>query len=1265
MQVVAGHVAVTVRHCEVGRGAGDVSVHLIDGFLSRNRGLDSSRDVGQIVVQVHRSGIVERLGVNARAGTLRSVHLEQIYALLHVVERLVHVEHLVPGLGTYPCSSLLGVVGILQRGRGLARAEHAFPTRGECIHELRVGEQAGNLCALDVAELHGIRVQLVHEGHLLGNSLSRQYVVVDDVIVSTVGIELIGLVLAIQIGCQYLAVIALEGLVVLENCAQLLCARDIFIVGIGALLQGALLAAHAIDIVVEFLHRGTSVNALDGGAVCLDERILGHEVLTVDPAALGILNLLAQGLELRLVIHGTKESAVVIDMSVSGDGHGMVVLGQVLVPGGFAPLIAVELVCQFAADHLVLGNLGGLRSVTVSGIAVGEGGAAATGELGGLVREACDGAGGPAVCHHSVGTQPAGEHTVLRGSGDGTRRIAVLEREGHAAAHGASQDTAGIGTVHRGHVGLVAQVAQGHGSDDGRRESNHAHVAVTGDGAGVVERSILDDCRSGDTADEAHSLHARFVDIQVADDVVLSVEVSGIGVSLRTDGTEVVVLAVHVDVCCQQGVQTAIASLYHLMGKPCQLASGAQFVEAVGVGLQIVGVIAVADGAESIDILMIGEHARHLGVRIRHVAKQRAVAAITAGGIGIDLSVAQEGQRIFVGAQCLGPFYQALVAVHAEGGRTAGQVGSVNLDDTLGHGTIGIHVVVGTTGHTQSRRTAGKGIVVALGQVEGGRHDTVVHKGGVAGPAHESTTIGGSLALDGAGKDTVRQVDLRIGTTHEASVGAVAGHGGDDVHGADDVLDRCIVVLCLAADGCTAGGRCGHGTVDPHVPHRTGQLGRDTRAPRVGDGADVDGQLVALSVHDAGKPVADVQPVAVVAVVDVVHELTVEELVVQRLGVGQPEHVLGGLHQVPSLAVALYEFVVVVAREVVVVRARTLIASACGDTLTGGAESGCQRVSSGRAAKGRVAIRGTFCLGGSVAGRRSRAIYLAAVAEGQGIRVLADLLCPDDLVLVGVQQEAGLAALHVLLGNLRTAGEVAEGGHVIQTVALAHVAVEVTRCHGTSALVLELEVVNVKTVLDDGLSLGPSHESAAVDGGSGGNGHGRHTVGHHTVCLGHTHDTSVCAVTGNSAHNGHRGGAAADDTAVLACNTCSELELSGDGTGGHHARDASLVAHVLEQGAAVLGREHVQLHRVALAVEASVVPRGGSVGHVHADHGAFDAVVDVGRQHCAGIGIATVHKVGKGLQVLGRTDLIDTVHLGECPCCRACHHHHGEQACVQ
>ena len=211
----------------------------------------------------------------------------------------------------------------------------------------------------------------------------------------------------------------------------------------------------------------------------------------------------------------------------------------------------------------------------------------------------------------------------------------------------------------------------------------------------------------------------------------------------------------------------------------------------------------------------------------------------------------------------------------------------------------------------------------------------------------------------------------------------------------------------------------------------------------------------------------------------------------------------------------------------------------------------------------------------------------------------------------------------------------------------------------------ELEVVNVKTVLDDGLSLGPSHESAAVDGGSGGNGHGRHTVGHHTVCLGHAHDTSVCAVTGNSAHNGHRGGAAADDTAVLACNTCSELELSGDGTGGHHARDASLVAHVLEQGGAVLGREHVQLHRVALAVEASVVPIGSSVGHVHADHGAFDAVVDVGRQHCAGIGVATVHKVGKGLQVLGRTDLIDTVHLGECPCCRACHHHHGEQACVQ
>ena len=481
---------------------------------------------------------------------------------------------------------------------------------------------------------------------------------------------------------------------------------------------------------------------------------------------------------------------------------------------------------------------------------------------------------------------------------------------------------------------------------------------------------------------------------------------------------------------------------------------------------------------------------------------------------------------------------------------------------------------------------------------------------------------------------------------------------GYDVHGTQHVFNQRCIVLRLSADRSTSGSRSLYGSINPDILYRTTQFGCDTRAPVVGSRADVDGHFVSLSIHDAIKPVADVQPESVCAVVHIVHELTVEILVVQRFSVGQPKHVVGILNKIPSVVVALYEFIIVVAREVLVVRAVAHITTACSIAFTNGAETCGQFVRSRRTASGSVAVGSTLHFCRTVALSVGRTVNLLVVAKGKRIVVLANVLTPIVLALVVVQQEASLTALHIFGRNLRSTCGVTKRSHVVAAKGLAYVAGNITGDNRATALLCQLEVIDDKTVLDTRLTFRPSDESTAVGTRHGGNLHGRYAIGQHTVSLRHANDTSVSSIARDTALYLHVGNTTANDASVPCHDTGSKFVLGGNGTGRLQACNTSLIADVAEQSRTIARvDEHVQLDGVALAVKATHVPSG-----VHANLRVLETVVNVGRQDSACIHLATVHQLGKSLQVCSRTNLVHTVHLVKSPYRRASEQHHAHQA---
>ena len=118
------------------------------------------------------------------------------------------------------------------------------------------------------------------------------------------------------------------------------------------------------------------------------------------------------------------------------------------------------------------------------------------------------------------------------------------------------------------------------------------------DGAGLVEEEVLDECAVRASADEADVVGVG-VDVQLADAVLLSVEVSSVGIGGVADRLEQVAVVGHVDVLREACVPVGMGELIDHARKPVELAGIANQAE-VAVERGIVHLRVAAVDAEAV-----------------------------------------------------------------------------------------------------------------------------------------------------------------------------------------------------------------------------------------------------------------------------------------------------------------------------------------------------------------------------------------------------------------------------------------------------------------------------------------------------------------------------------------------------------------------------------------------------------------------------------------------------------------------------------------
>ena len=454
--------------------------------------------------------------------------------------------------------------------------------------------------------------------------------VVHHSVVCTVGITFCaGGVSTVDISVEEVAVITFEAVVGLQTFANFSCAVDVLDVSVGTCSQRLFALEQLLISVPHGVERINLLQCVDGSIVSLDERILGNQLLAVlgkgrivvviEVSLLHSLDGLEEVFDFA-VLHRAILATYIIRYRVRGSSDRMHVLTEGLEPLSVLELATVQFVCHFATLYLLCSNLGCLRAVAIGGVAVVERGAAAAAEFGSFVREVLHFARRPAVRHHCVASEPAREHTVLLRTLDGTCAVAVLQRKVHATAHGAAQNTTGVGSAESRHRSLVTDIADNGLTCDRSRETNDTAVAVTRNGARLVERNILNDGRltgAGNRTDEAHTLDGWLINDEIAYDMVLSVEMTRVRNLLRTDGMEEVVVVSHVDVGRKKNVEVTVTAFEHFVREPSQFTTGGNLVEAVCVRLQPFEVcLIVADAAEAINKLVVGKDTRNLGIAV-------------------------------------------------------------------------------------------------------------------------------------------------------------------------------------------------------------------------------------------------------------------------------------------------------------------------------------------------------------------------------------------------------------------------------------------------------------------------------------------------------------------------------------------------------------------------------------------------------------------------------------------------------------------------
>ena len=303
------------------------------------------------------------------------------------------------------------------------------------------------------------------------------------------------------------------------------------------------------------------------------------------------------------------------------------------------------------------------------------------------------------------------------------------------------------------------------------------------------------------------------------------------------------------------------------------------------------------------------------------------------------------------------------------------------------------------------------------------------------------------------------------------------------------------------------------------------------------------------------------------------------------------------------------------------------------------------------------------------AGRTAGIHLLGTECCGNGEGVFLQVLNPVNLALVSVQLVADLTVSKVCERNngcgRSIAGTPLIGDIVVEASTFGTVdvwigivgaqvndfQVTLVTCKDVamairSVIVLETTaIIDNQTVHNVDLVIGPTADTAAVCGLLAIDVNLNQTVLDNGTTITDTGDTAVGSIAFFLADNVNINVTAANTAAVPTCNTSYERAAAGEGSLHLQVLDNGMNTDVAEKSCTVLIEGHVVGDGVTGTVEDAL-----EVLAVTANSVSLGALVNVCRQDGIGIRVLTIYEFCESLQVFRRTNLIDTIHIGECPC---------------
>ena len=300
-----------------------------------------------------------------------------------------------------------------------------------------------------------------------------------------------------------------------------------------------------------------------------------------------------------------------------------------------------------------------------------------------------------------------------------------------------------------------------------------------------------------------------------------------------------------------------------------------------------------------------------------------------------------------------------------------------------------------------------------------------------------------------------------------------------------------------------------------------------------------------------------------------------------------------------------------------------------------------------------------------------RSIHLRTLTEhlGHGIIILANGLSPLDVGLIIVEHITYLTALEILGGDIGNvtciSTPVIQGivvvastfltGTIVCTRAELHILSHfkvlqlspIATDGGTVVILLVSTLIDDQTVLHIGTCACPTNKSATVLCGGTVDDHLGKTVGGKEALVYHCCNTCMSGISAQTALNGDIHHTVADGgTLCPRCYTRGILGSGGDVTDNAQILHDSGIVEVAEESTRpIFIREEIHLDGVPHTIECTCKLVG-----ITANLGLLGTIVDVSRKLSIGLGLTTIYKFSKGLQVLSCPNLIGTVLFVKCPC---------------